>query len=361
MNQIPERGQTPNRGMLAVRTFKALAIAKGDPASAVAYAKSQNWLDTDLMEQSIQMAAVTATGTDNVGRPSPAAFDFSEFIRPFTILGKLTGLRRVPSRTRLISATSGSTAYWSGERAVRPISRSTLEGSTLEPLSLIAMLVVTNELLQSSAPTAESVLSRDLAAAVVSALDLAFIDHTNAGVAGAKPAGIAYGTTPIVSAGATLANIDSDLGLMVTALSNAGSDLQFATWIMAPRTALYLARLRGTGGDRAYPGISVKGGELLGLPVVISANVVQEGGSPGFGDLSITLLDSSQVLYADDGATAVEVSRVTSVQQESAPTQGAAAMVSMFQTDSAVLRITRWANWLRCRAGMAQILSGVVY
>ena len=354
MNQIPERGQTPNRGMLAVRTFKALAIAKGDPASAVAYAKSQNWLDTDLMEQSIQMAAVTATGTDNVGRPSPAAFDFSEFIRPFTILGKLTGLRRVPSRTRLISATSGSTAFWSGERAVRPISRSTLEGSTLEPLSLIAMLVVTNELLQSSAPTAESVLSRDLAAAVVSALDLAFIDHTNAGVAGAKPAGVAYGTTPIVSAGATLANIDSDLGLMVTALSNAGSDLQFATWIMAPRTASYLSRLRGSGGNPAFPLMTARGGTLLGFPVIVSAHIVA-------GDMSITLLDSSQVLYADDGATAVEVSRVTSVQQESAPTQGAAAMVSMFQTDSAVLRITRWANWLRCRAGMAQILTGVTF
>ena len=81
------------------------------------------------------------------------------------------------------------------------------------------MLVTTNELLQSSAPTAESILSRDLAAAVVSALDLAFLDHTSGGVAGAKPAGIAYGTTPMASSGSTLSAIDSDFGLMIQALS----------------------------------------------------------------------------------------------------------------------------------------------
>ena len=113
---------TTHRGQLSVRMIKALAVAKNDPSGAIAYAQGQGWLDGDLIEKSIQMASVTATGTDDVGRPSPASFDFSEFIRPMTVLGKLVGLRRVPSRTRLISATSGSTSYWSGERAVRPIS-----------------------------------------------------------------------------------------------------------------------------------------------------------------------------------------------------------------------------------------------
>ena len=362
MNQIPERGQTPNRGQLATRTFKALAIARGDPAAAIAYAKSQNWLDTDLMERSIiQMATVTSVGTDNVARPTPAEFDFAEFLRPQTLLGKLAGLRRVPSRTRLISATSGSTAFWSGERSVRPISKAAFEGSTLEPLSLTAMLVVTSELLQSSAPNAESILSRDLAAAVAEAFDVAFIDPGNGGILGVKPASISFGVTPFVSSGSTLAQIDSDLALLVQALWDAGSNLIFAQWVMAPRTASFLSRLRGSGGAHAFPLMSAKGGTLLGLPVIVTPYITREVGSPTINDLSITLLDASQILVADDNSTAVEVSRVTSILMDNAPSQSAAAHTSMFQADCAALKITRWANWQRCRAGTAQVLNNVIF
>ena len=309
----------PDRGLLSVRMIKSLAIAKGEPSAAVAYAQSQNWIDADLMAESISMSAVTGTGRSDFATVSPASFDFSEFVRPFSILGKLNGVRRAPSRTRLISATSGSTAYWAGERNTVPISRATLAGVSLEPLAVTAMVITTAELLQSSAPTAESILSRDLAKAVTAAIDLAFVDHLNSGAGGTKPAGIAYGTTPLVSAGSSLANIDSDLGLMVTALSNAGSDLQFATWIMGTRSAPYLARLRGTGGDRAFPGISVKGGELLGLPVIVSTNLPTEGGSPGFGDALILLVDASQILVVDDNATDVSVAHSANVQMDDAP------------------------------------------
>lgn len=349
----------PRRGQTFVRTIKALGVARGDIAGAMAYAQGQNWTNARDVIESIKMAAVTGEGISDYTLPTPAAFDFAEFIRPLTIIGRLAGLRRVPARVRVIAATSGSTAYWSGERAPRPISRLTFAGSTLEQLSVIAMLVTTRELLRSSSPSAESILSRDLAAAAVQAMDQAFIDPANSGTVGVKPASVTNGVSVIHSSGSTLAAIDLDLQLLIQALSDAGSDLTSATWILRPRTALYLSLLRGTGGALAHPGMSVKGGTLAGLPAIVSAASPSDVGSPAEGG-EITLLDPSQIVVSDDGGGALEISEETSLAMSDAPA-APSTMVSLWQTDAAALKTTRYANWQRCRDGMAQVLDQVVY
>ena len=62
----------------------------------------------------------------------------------------------------------------------------------------------------------------------------------------------------------------------------------------------------------------------------------------------------------DDGGGALQVSEQASLPMSDAP--GApSTMVSLWQTNSAVLKTTRYANWKRCRDGMAQVLSGVGY
>lgn len=350
------------RGQTFVRTMKALGVGRGDLAIARAYATSQQPWRGDVNDIDLSLrAAVTATGRSDIAPPSPAAHDFAEFTRPMTILGKLTGLRRVPSRTRLISAVSGSTAYWAGERAPRPISKADYDGDTLEPLGVTAIVVSTLELLRSSNPTAESTLSRDLGTAATAAMDLAFIDPANAGEVDAKPAAVTNGVTPIPSSGSAFADVDDDLAAAVEALSDAGSDLVFAAWVLLPRTALYLARLRGPDGALAYPGLTVKGGVLLGLPAVVSAHVPVELGSPGFGNTSIALIDAGQVLVADDGGGALEVSTETALQLESEPGDGAQSLTSLWQTDSVALKTTRYANWAKRRDGMVQVVSGVPY
>jgi HK97 family phage major capsid protein len=341
-------------GQLFVRHAKALGVARGDHKGAIAYAAGQNWRDREQIEVSLK-APVTATGTDDQAAFSPAAFDFAEFLRPQTAIGKLIGLRHAPARVRLISATAGSGAYWAGERAPRPISRATFTGAVVEPLAVSAILVTTLELLRSSAGRAESTLSRDLASAARAAMDSAFCDWTSAGSPGAKPAGIANGATPIHSAGSTLANIDSDLGLLLQALSDAGSDLTFATWIMRPKTALFLARLRGSAGALAHPAMTANGGTLLGLPCITTAHV------PVSGTTGILLLDPSEILVVDDGGGTIEVGEQTALQMSDGPGAGAQSLVSMWQTESVALKINRYLNWQRCRDGMAQVLDQVSY
>lgn len=348
-----------NRGQLAVRKIKSLAVAGGSITGAIAYAQSQNWSNAGDVVAALK-AAITSIGTDDAGlMPTASSIDFSEFIRPQTIIGKLAGLRRVPARVRTIAITAGSTAYWSGERQPRPISRMTLAGATLEPLSVTAIVVVTSDLLRSSAPSAESTLSRDLGNAAVHAMDLAFIDPSNAGIAGVKPASITLGAPVFHSSGPTLANIDNDLGLLVQGLIDAGSDMQFATWILRPRTALYLARLRGSGGAPAFPGMTARGGVLLGLPAITSAASLSDVGSPSLGG-EITLVDPSEILVADDGGGALQLSDQTSLMMSDTPTSPA-TMTSLFQTESVALKVVRYANWMRTRAGMVQLLDAVAY
>lgn len=354
------------RGRVAARFVKALGACHGKAELVPSFVAGQRWLEERAILETVERAAVGGIGTGTMAVPTPAAFDFAEFVRPMTILGKLQGLRRVPSRVRSISATAGSGASWVGEGQPVPISRVTLAGETLEPLKVTAAIVATAELLRSGSPNAESILSRDLAAATVYAMDRAFIDPDNAGTADVEPAAVTNGVTPIASTGATLAAIDADLEDLIMALSDAGSTLEFAAFVMRPRTAVYLSKLRGTGGALAFPGMTARGGTLMGLPAITSTGVPVEVGSPGDGDASITLLDASQILVADEGGGDFEVTTEATLEMLDNPTNDASTptattQVSMFQTSSAAIKATRFANWRRCRDGMAQVLRLVAY
>ena len=114
-------------------------------------------------------------------------------------------------------------------------------------------------------------------------------------------------------------------------------------------------------GAPALPGMTAKGGTLLGFPAITSAHVPVEAGSPGDGDTSITLLDPAQILVADEGRGNIEVAMEASLQMEDVPVAGATNLVSLYQTHTAALRLTRYLNWVRCRDGMAQVLNSVAY
>jgi hypothetical protein len=128
---------------------------------------------------------------------------------------------------------------------------------------------------------------------------------------------------------------------------------------MRPRTATYLSRLRGTGGAPAYPGIGAKGGVLLGLPVITSANVPVRAvtGDPSY----IVLLDASAVALADDGESRLNVSLNASVQLDDAAAPGAQNLASLWQLGLLGIRAERIVNWKLRRAGFVQVLDGVTY
>ena len=64
-----------------------------------------------------------------------AAADFIEALRPLTLLGRMTGFRRVPMHVRVPRATTGSTVSWVGESKPTKISTSTIPATTIKPIS----------------------------------------------------------------------------------------------------------------------------------------------------------------------------------------------------------------------------------
>jgi hypothetical protein len=83
------------------------------------------------------------------------------------------------------------------------------------------------------------------------------------------------------------------------------------------------------------------------VPVLISANVPGLPGSPTSGNASITLLEASEILLADDGNLSFDASAETSLQMLTNPTTGATNVVSLYQTNCVGIKAQREINFAR--------------
>lgn len=342
------------RGNLLKRYMRAMFVARGNPLEAAHFAHGQN----DIAAMTIFRGITEAVdSTQAASAMQPVGVDFAEVLRPATIIGRLQGVRRVPFQTRVVNMT-GAAAAWAGEGAPMPISSAELSSDEvmLPRAKCTGIVVQTEEIARS--PTAQDFLVSDITGAVAQALDETLIDPANTG-GDEKPASITHDAPSFESTGATLAEIDADLALLISTLADTGSTLERAHWVMRPGTALYLSRLRGTGGALAHPTVTVRGGMLLGLPVIVSGNVPIAAGSPD--TTSITLIDADGILLADDNEAAFEIARHASIQMDDAPTGGAQQLVSMWQLGLSALRVQRWINWRPRRANIAAVLTGVAY
>ncbi len=343
------------RGLAVARLYRALVMGHGDWAEARAFAEGQRWTNTPTVVTALRAAVEALDPTEQAAMMQPVAWDFAEFIRPMTIVGRLQGMRRVPFDVPMLRMEDGATASWAGEGAPMPISAASFgETQVLKRAKCSAVTVVPEELARSSNPAAELALRDDLGRAAAQAIDTAFIDPSNAGGT-ERPASVTHGATTFNSTGGTLANVDADLRAMVDALD----DLTAAHWIVHPRTATALSLMRGTGGAPAFPTINARGGMLLGLPAIVSANVPVVAGSPS--ETTIILLDADGIALADDNAADFEVARHASVVMDDAPEAGAQQLLSLWQAGLAALRAQRWINWRARRSGIAAVLSGVSY
>lgn len=355
---------TVPRTLALGRFAKSLLVARGDHLAALAFAESQRWADTPSVVTSLKAAVAALDTTNDPGGAGlslsnhPVAMDFSAVIRPMTVLGRLAGLHSVPFNCRMLSGATGTSAFWRGEGWSVPVSKLDFDAATLSFARLDSMSVVTKELAMHSAPSAPLAIAADMAKAAAAAADIAFLDPENSGSAGVRPASITNGITPITSTGSTLATIDADLRGAVEALGDA--DLSTAAWVMRPKTALYLATLRGTGGSNAYPLVTAKGGSLLGLPVLTS-NAVTDANSPT--EAYIALVSASGIAVADDGDSLIEFSEHASVVMTDVGVDGATAeqQVSLWAHGLLGVRASRAINWRRMHANAVAVITSVQY
>jgi HK97 family phage major capsid protein/HK97 family phage prohead protease len=362
------------KGTAFTRYAMALMASKGNLMQAAEISK--RWDDQTPEVSAVLKAAVAAGTTTDAAWAKPLveyqnmASEFAELLRPQTIIGRIPGLRNVPFNIKVPRQTGGSSASWVGEGAPKPVSALAFDQISLGVTKLAGIVVMTDELVRFSNPSAEMIVRQDLIDTIVQTMDRDFVDPANAGSAGVKPASITNGVTPVVASGTDADAVRADVQALMGKFVTANLSLAGAVFIMTEMQALALALMLNPLGQREFPDIQINGdsgGRFFGLPVVLSENIPA---NPGAGDpvvgagARIILAKASEIMLADDGETLLDASNQASLQMDSAPTNPPTAttvMVSLWQMNLVGIRAERFINWTKRRPGAVQFIDSAAY
>jgi HK97 family phage major capsid protein/HK97 family phage prohead protease len=341
-------------GTAFVRSAMALLRADGNPLLAVEYAKQ--WKDsTPEVELFLKAPIAPGTTTDPAWAGALVTVqnvtsEFMELLRPATILGKVDGLRRVPFNASVPLQTAGGIYGWVGQGAPKGVTKLGLGTVTLGIAKAAGIIVLTEELVRLSSPSAEAVVRADMIAGIAQFLDQQFIDPAVAEVSNVSPGSITNGTTPIASSGDAL----TDLHAIISSFAAANIPLAGTAIIMSETNAFTLGMQRTSSGDPMFPALGATGGTMEGVQVITS-NAAQNW---------VIGLVPTYILYADDGGVTIDVSREASVQMESVPDNPANAttvFTSLWQNNLVGLRAERFINWKRARLEAVKYVTGASY
>lgn len=329
------------KGTAFVRAAMAVLQARGNRMEAVEIAKQ--WRDTTPEVEVFLKAAVLPGNTTDPAWAGAlvtvqnVTSEFVELLRPATILGKIPNLREVPFNASVPVQTAGGSYGWVGQGAPKPVTKLGFGSATLGVAKASGIIVLTEELVRISNPSAEAIVRADMIAGIAAFLDQQFIDPAVAEVPNISPASITNGIAPIAGSGDPLA----DLHAIIAAFATANVPLGGLAVIMSETNAFTLGLIRdGAGGALLFPGMSAQGGTALGINIVAS----NAAGTNVIG------VQPQMILLADEGAVQIDVSREASVQMDSAPTNPPDATVvltSLWQNNLVGLRAERFINWKR--------------
>lgn len=335
---------------------RTLAVCRGDLIAAERFAEAKGWTAVQVackaLVDPLDTAAVDAA-------LAPFNADLAQVLRPLTVLGRMTSVRRAPFLTRLLVQNVGGSGAWVAEGRPIPVSAAGItEDATLDVLKVGAIRVMTTELMRNAVGGSDALIAADAASSLVEAMDTALLDPANGGIVGEVPASIASGAPTFSSTGSSVTQIDADLALLVQSLVAAEMPLSSATWIMSPTTATSLALKRGSGGSPAYPLVSAKGGSLIGLPILTSTGCAASG-SPN--ERFLLLAEQSEILVADDGGGRIDLATSATLQMDDSPADGPQPQVSLWASNLVGLRTVRYLNWRRRRTGAVAVLRDLTY
>jgi HK97 family phage major capsid protein/HK97 family phage prohead protease len=356
---VPRVTVKPNvpKGIGAARIAMALLNSKGNRYEAAEYAKA-HWPDAPELIDVIKAPVAAGTTTDSawagpLATPEPMR-ELLEMLRPQTLIGKIPGLRQVPFNISMPAQTGGGTYSWVGQGVAKPVTSATFATVTVGETKATGIIVLTQELVRSRAPSAQEAIRDEMIAGIRTFLDTQFIDPTVAAVANVNPASITNGVAGTVASGTTEAAARADLRALIAGFAATNYPLGGVVLIMSETVAFTLGTMVNAVGEPAFPGLNVAGGNILNIPVVTS-NVVGN---------QIVAVHAPSILIADEGRTDIDVSEQASVQMDSTPdnpTTATTVMVSLWQRNLVGLRAERWINWTKARATAVRRTHTVAY
>lgn len=339
------------KGTLFTRYAMAKAAGRGSLSDTIEYAK--RFSNTPELVQFIKAEAGTAVvqspgwGGELVN-PDTMMTEFVELLRPQTIIGRVQGFRKTPFNIPIITQTGGSTFGWVGEAAPKPVGELAFERTTLSNSKVAGIIVMSDELVRLSTPSAESTVRQDMVDGCAQFLDQQFIRVAIAPGA-SNPASITYGVDSPAATGTTAAALRHDLNIALANFDSNGVATDGLVIVMTPALARGISLLTTSLGVAEFPGMTPTGGTLLGYPVIVSASV--DSGT-------IVIFKPSEILLADDGRVTIDASREATLDMAggSTPTFG------LWQNNCVALRAEQWIRWQKRRAlGTVAVIDGAAY
>lgn len=312
---------------LAVRDYLALNLAH-------AAGHGFNHSPETILERLVPMRAKALTpalSVVDVGAASPGPTAYAELVRRVALLGRIPGVRPAPMLARLNSTVEEPRAGFVASNKPIPALRPDFGPPVmLHPAKIAGIVPFTLDVVRHGDPAAFPFIQRIMTRAIAIGQDEALLDGA-AAVDGERPASILYGATAV--GGGSPADIETDISALVTSVRS--GEAEAPAFITSMSGALYLATLRDSAGARLFPDVSLAGGTLLGVPVLISSAAAAK----------LVYLDGSQIFFNDSGGVEVESARNATLQLSDAPVDGAQNLVSLFQTGSTALRFIQVVSW----------------
>jgi HK97 family phage prohead protease/HK97 family phage major capsid protein len=350
------------------------AVMQGNGLSAVQVAKQ--WYPHRPSVQMAVKAAVAPALTSDATWAGTLVYaqtiaDFVEYLRPKTVIGQfgtgnIPSLNRVPFNMRQVKETAAMTGYWVGEAKPKPVTLGGYSTNTLGFAKVAAITIDSEELLRfSNHPTisAEEAMRNGLTRALVAKIDTSLIDPSFAAVANVNPASLTNGLSLGSSAGNTADDVRADVLALLAGVGAIGLgttdniDPRGVVLVMPPGVALAASLMRTTVGGTEFPDITINGGSLQGIPVLVS----NYAAIAGYGNLVIAIV-APEINLADDGGVTVDMSREASLEMSSTPTQSGTtgvSLVSLWQDNLVAFRAERFINWGLRRPGVVAAIQSV--
>lgn len=355
------------QGAAFVRFAMALMAAKGDRMDAYDMVRGQRaWKDTTpqverllanpnamrVAKEAVTAGTTTADGwATELADYTYMASEFIEYLRPQTIIGKLP-LRKVPFNIRMPLQDLGSSVNWVGEGLAKPVTKLHFDTATFRFAKAAGIVVLTDELVRFSNPSAEDLVRADLVATIRQFLDEQFVDPAVAAVANVSPASITNGSTTTAASGTTAEDFRADLKLALNAMIGANIDPAGVYILMESTLAVSLSLMRNDLGQKEFPDIGASGGSIEGYTVETSQSVR---------DGVVVFLQPREVMLADDGGIALDASREASIVMDDGVSPASTTMVSLWQNNMVGLRVERIVNWGKRRAEAVYYITGANY
>lgn len=339
---------------LGFSKFVRLAVAaKGDLDRAKAAAeKAGDFEGCELVEKSIEagrrraaaMAGIDtkAMGTDTFADggavvPAGETEEFIELLRDRTVFRR-AGARSLPLNGTLPipGMASGGTFSYNAENANVAHTAPTLRAINLVEKYAGGTVAVSNQLLRSSSPRADSFIREDMLLGVQLLEDITFL--RSAGGSG-KPTGVAHQMAAAnkfsrtqAGAASTLDEITKDIAKLMRLVKTANIPMVRPGFVMTDRELIGLGTLRDSNGNTAFPGLvnGVEPGRLYGMPVYTTNQLPTDLG--GGDESEVYFGDFAQAIIGDGMSVMIDAS-------DTAAYHDGSAVQSAFSRNQTVFRV----------------------